>query len=124
MPRDQAFTNFVLELLGPMGPVTSRAMFSGAGLYYRGTIFALILRDELYLKVGDTNRADYEARGQEPFTYATKNGHHTIGSYWSCPPELLEDSDELCRWARKSVDAALASAKSKPKPTRRRCQRG
>ncbi len=114
MPRDEPFIAFVRDLLAQMGPVAARSMFGGAGLYHDGTMFALIVRGELFLKVGDANRTDYEARGQGPFTYATKGGHHTIGSYWSCPPELLDDPDALCRWARKAVDAALASAKRKP----------
>ena len=102
-----------------MGRVSARRMFGGVGLYHADTMFALIARGELFLKVGDLNRAEYEARGQAPFSYATTGGTHTIRSYWSCPPELLDDPDELCRWARRSVEAALASGKRKPKPRRR-----
>ncbi len=122
MARDEAFTAFVRELLSPMGPVSARSMFGGVGLYQAGAMFGLIARGELYFKVGDTNRPDYEARGQGPFTYDTKEGRHTIGSFWSCPPELLDDSDELCLWARKSVAAALATAERKPKGRKRRSQ--
>lgn len=120
MPRDDAFTAFLLEALSPTGPVSARRMFGGVGLYHGLTMFALIARGELFLKVGDINRADYEARGQAPFSYATKGGSHTITSYWSCPTELLDDPDELRRWARKSVEAALASSRRKPQPRKRR----
>ena len=107
MPRADAFIGFLLESLTPVGPVSARRMFGGVGLYHGATMFGLVARGELYLKVGDRNRAEYEARGQGPFTYATKRGSHTIGSYWSCPPELLDDPPMLQDWVRKAVAAAL-----------------
>lgn len=109
------FSEHLLELLQPIGPVSLRRMFSGAGVFYGATMFGLVIRDELFFKVGDSNRADYEHAGQAPFTYNTKNGVNTIGSLWSCPPELLDDPDEFRVWARKAVDAALAAARAKPK---------
>ena len=49
------FTAFLLELLGPLGPVSARRMFGGVGLFHGGNMFGLIARDELYLKVGEAN---------------------------------------------------------------------
>ena len=81
------FTAYLLDLLAPIGPVSARPMFGGVGLFHSGMMFGLIARDELFLKVGDTNRAAYEAAGEAPFSYETKHGTHTIGSYWRCPPD-------------------------------------
>ena len=39
------FLEFVTDQLAPLGHVTTRRMFSGAGVYCDGVIFALILRD-------------------------------------------------------------------------------
>lgn len=110
------FTAHLLELLRPLGPVTARRMFGGVGLFYGATMFGLVADDELFFKVGAANLADYERAGQEAFTYNTKNGAHTLGSYWSCPPELLDDPDEFRQWGRKAVDVALAAARAKPRP--------
>jgi DNA transformation protein len=113
-------TVYLLELLVPLGPVSARRMFGGVGLFLNGTMFGLIARDELYLKVGDTNRAAFEAAGEAPFSYATKDGTHTITSYWRCPPDLLDGSETFRDWARGAVEAAAAATRGKPKRGRGR----
>jgi DNA transformation protein len=114
------FTAYLLDLLAPIGPVSARPMFGGVGLFHSGTMFGLITRDELFLKVGDANRAAYEAAGEAPFSYETKHGTHTIGSYWRCPPDLLDDVETLQAWARQAVEAAVVAARAKPKTGRKR----
>ena len=63
-----AFKSFVLDQLEELGDVTPRSMFGGVGLYHRGVFFGIIARDTLYLKVGDSNRADYTRAGMKAFT--------------------------------------------------------
>jgi DNA transformation protein len=113
-------TAYVLELLSPLGPISARRMFGGVGLFYNGMMFGLIAREELFLKVGDTNRPAYEAAGEAPFSYETKHGTHTIGSYWRCPPDLLDDAETFQAWARLAVEVAVAAARGKPKAVRKR----
>ena len=113
-------TAYLLEILAPLGPVAARRMFGGVGLFYSGTMFGLISGEELFLKVGDANRPAYEAAGEAPFTYETKNGTNTIGSYWRCPPDLLDDADNFQIWARQAVEVALVAARGKPKVGRKR----
>ncbi len=110
---------YLLELLAPLGPVSARRMFGGVGLFHGEMMFGLLMRQEVFFKVGDANRPDYEAAGETPFSYDTKHGAHTITSYWRCPPELLDDPDGLRDWARKAVAVALAAAKAKPKRSRK-----
>ena len=55
------FLAYLLELLAPVGPVSARRMFGALGLFHRGVMFGLISREELFLKVGDENRAAFEA---------------------------------------------------------------
>jgi DNA transformation protein and related proteins len=113
-------TTFVLELLAPLGPISARRMFGGVGLFHNGMMFGLIARDELFLKVGDSNRPMYEAAGEAPFSYDTRHGSNTIGSYWRCPPELLDDPPTLQAWARQAIEAAVIAARAKPKALRKR----
>jgi hypothetical protein len=61
--------DFIRDLFAPFGPVTVRHMFSGAGIFADGLMFGLVVRDVIYLKVDDTNRADFEREGCAPFTY-------------------------------------------------------
>jgi DNA transformation protein len=114
------FTAYLLELLAPLGSVSARRMFGGVGLFHGGIMFGLIVRDELFLKVGNANRPDYEAAGERPFSYPTKHGSHTITSYWRCPPDLLDDTERLQARAHRAIDAAVVAARSKPKPSGKR----
>ena len=91
-------TAYLLDLLTPIGPVVARPMFGGVGLFRDGTMFGLIARGELFLKVGDANRSDYEAAGEAPFSYETKHGLNTIRSYWRCPPDILDDTETFQAW--------------------------
>lgn len=113
------FLAFLQEQLAPLGHVTSRRMFSGAGLYCDGVIFALILRDAVYFKVDDGNRAAYEAEGCAPFSYEAKGRTVEIGAYWRVPERLFDDPDEMVEWARAAMAAGhRAVAKKKPKASK------
>jgi DNA transformation protein and related proteins len=109
---------YLLELLTPLGPAAARRMFGGVGLFMNGTMFALIVREEVFFKVGDSNRPAFEAAGEGPFTYETKNGTHTLGSYWRCPPDLLDDGEIFRDWARGAIEASMAAIRDKAKPGR------
>lgn len=79
-------------------------MFGGVGLYHDDVFFGILARDTLYLKVDESNRADYEAAGMAPFKpYADRGG---TMRYYAVPLEVLESALELAAWARKAVAAA------------------
>ena len=119
MAASADFLEFLKEQLRGLGHITSRRMFSGAGLYCDGMIFALVLGDVLYFKVDDGNRARYEAEGLAPFTYEARGRTVRVGAYWHVPERLLDDGDELVEWARAAVSAGQrAAAKAKPKGRR------
>lgn len=116
-----AFVDFIKDQLRGLGHVTARRMFSGAGVYCDGVIFALILRDTLHFKVDDGNRAAYEAEGLEPFTYEAKGRTVRVGAYWRVPERLLDDPEEMVEWARAALEAGRrAASKKKPKAKARR----
>jgi len=98
------FRDFILEQLEPLGPVSARAMFGGAGLYLDGILFALIARDVLYLRTDEVNRGDFERVGSGPFTPSAAKPY-TL-PYHEAPAEALDDADDLCRWARGAWEAA------------------
>jgi DNA transformation protein len=59
MAVNPEYKAYVLDQLAPLGPVTARAMFGGAGIYLDGVMFALITRaDVLYFRTGDANRGN------------------------------------------------------------------
>lgn len=73
MPSDRSVCDDFTARLTPMGPVTGRNMFGGFGIFMDGLMFGLVAYDELYFKVDDGNRADYESAGSRPFTYEGKS---------------------------------------------------
>jgi DNA transformation protein and related proteins len=102
--------DFIRDLFAPFGPVTVRRMFSGAGIFADGLMFGLVVRDVIYLKADDTNRADFEREGCAPFTYTRgkKSGRPSAHAlpYWRLPERLYDDPDELAEWARRAFAAA------------------
>ena len=120
MEPTAGFAEFVLDLLAPVGGVSARRMFGGVGLFRNGVMFALIDDDTLYMKVDDHNRTGYQAAGMGPFTYRRegrascrgsrrkrKAGREVALSYYEAPPELFDDADLLCDWARSAHQAAV-----------------
>jgi DNA transformation protein and related proteins len=94
------------------GPVETTRMFGGWGLYHDGVFFGLVLRESLYLKVGEDNRADFDARNLEPFTFV-KRGETIVTSYRAAPEEVFEDAAEMAKWARGAYAAALQKKKKR-----------
>jgi DNA transformation protein len=82
-------------------------MFGGAGLYRDGTMFGLIADDVAYLKVDDSNRAEFVRAGSSAFQpFPDKK---TTMSYYEIPADVLEDRNELVRWAERSLAIARKS---------------
>ena len=113
MPISLTYKAFVQDLLAEFGPVDIRSMFSGAGVYADGVMFALLANDTLYLKADADFARDFEAEGKRPFTYRPKGGKPVAMSYWEVPERLLDDPSELAAWAHRA-HAIAAAAKTKP----------
>ncbi len=103
MAVSDSFINYVLDQLSLWGGVSVRRMFGGAGLYRDGRMFGLIADDVAYLKVDDSNRADFVKAGSFPFNPYPEKAKTTVMSYYTVPLEVLEDREELSRWARRSL---------------------
>jgi DNA transformation protein len=104
-----AFRDYVADLFAPLGEVKIKLMFGGAGVYFKDQMFALIADDRIYLKVNDETRPSFEAEGLKPFVFQMKSGELVAMSYFEVPPRLLDDPDELARWARRAYETAIAA---------------
>ena len=92
---------FVVDLFSDVGPITTRKMFGGLGIYTNGKIFALPMSDgDLKLKGMGTMPAAYEEAGWQAWTYTRKDGAQSSMPYWTMPDALLDDPDAACDWAR------------------------
>ena len=108
------------DLFRDFGAVDIRRMFGGAGVFVDGLMIALIARDVIYLKADSDTIPAFEAEGLPPFRYATKNGEHTLTSYWRMPERLYDEPEELARWARDAHAVALRAQGRAREPASRR----
>ncbi len=104
MPDSFVYT--CLDVLSVLGPVRSRRMFGGYGIYHGETMFGLIADDVLYLKVDDSCRAAFEDAGSTAFSYSRKDGRSVAMSYFEMPAEGLETLDAARRWGTLALEAA------------------
>ncbi len=119
MPVSADFRDFVLDQLSNM-QFDQRSMFGGVGLFQDGLMFAIIPRsDTLFFKTDEVTVGDYESLGARPFTFERNGVQRTMGGYYEVPAELLEDPDELVKWAERAV-AVASRAKVAGTPKRRK----
>jgi DNA transformation protein len=104
---------YIVDQLRDWAPVSARRFFSGWGICRGPVILGIIIRDTIYFRTDETNRADYEARGMAPFGYNRPDGKITVMAYHTVPPEILDDADDLGHWAEKAYMAALKVARVK-----------
>jgi DNA transformation protein len=109
VPVSDSFAAFVLEQLDPLGPITSKLMFGGVGLYAGDLFFALIAGDILYLKGDEATRGAREKAGARPFQpYPDRPKGKGKMQYYSVPAAILEDGDALLAWAKEAVAISRA----------------
>ncbi|MEQ1511086.1 MAG: TfoX/Sxy family protein [Lysobacteraceae bacterium] len=106
------------ELLEPLGTITVRRMFGGAGLYADGLIVGLEIEGTLYLKTDASSRDLFADAGGRPFVYDGKDKQVTVASYWTPPDEAMDSPEAMRPWARLALEAALRSAVGK-KPVKK-----
>lgn len=106
MPKKSEFAEHICDILSGFGVVTYRAMFGGFGIYLDGLIFAIIVDEKLYLKVGSDNVGLFKDINSNPFSYKNSKGRDVKMSYWEVPVEVLDDNEGLEILARSSIDIA------------------
>lgn len=116
--EDSALIAHLMDVLRPLGGVAPRRMFSGAGIFRDGLMFALVVREELYLKADASTIPDFEAEGCGAFVYGTRSGARALHSYWRAPELLFDDDEAMLEWCRRAADVAMRTA-SKAAPKKR-----
>lgn len=112
MTQADSFKDFVLDQLEPLDGLRCRAMFGGHGLYKADFFFGIIFKARLYFKTDARSRSAYLNRGMRAFR---PNPKQELQTYYEVPVEVLEDRDELARWAM----GAIRSASRKPPKEKR-----
>jgi DNA transformation protein len=111
MPVSDGYLTYVLDQLRPVVPgIRVKRMFGAVGLYATELFFGLVDDDILYLKVDDTTRPEYEARGMPPFRPFEM---HASMNYSQLPEEILEERETLQLWTGRALDVARAAKRSR-----------
>ncbi len=86
---------FATDLFSDLGQLTTRKMFGGMCLYHQGIVFALLSSEgRLYLKAKGDLARELADGGSAQF--------HNM-PYWSVPEQALDDADEACTLARRTL---------------------
>jgi len=110
--EQREYVAHIVDLLQFLGPVESKSMFGGFGMFLEGLMFGLVAGNELYLKVDTQNLQDYEDLGLQAFSFE-KNGRQIKMSYYQAPEEAMEDAELLSDWASSAYGAAMRAAAKK-----------
>lgn len=112
MSASAEYTEYVLELLASVGPLTTGRFFGGVGISRHSVQFAMIMGNSLYFAVDDNTRKKYEAAGMSCFSYLTKKGRIQVRKYFELPEEVLTDPAQLRQWANESIQVADKAKKA------------
>ena len=110
--RDE-YAEHLRDLLRPLGAIRLRRMFGGHGIYADGLFFAVILGEQLYVKVDAVSRPVFEAAGLEEWIYE-KHGRPVHMNYFRPPEDIFDDEDALVLWGRRALAAAQRARAPKP----------
>lgn len=108
MAVKEDYLNYILDQLSEFGKVEVKKMFGGIGLFHEGLMFGKIGGETFRLKVDDSNKPKYEAKGMKPFHSEKKKKGMP---YWEVPLEILKDRIQLKEWAKESYQIAINSKK-------------
>lgn len=104
------YADWLQDLLRPLGQIRLRRMFGGYGIYADELFFAVVLDEQLYIKVDAQTRPEFEAAGLEEWVYE-KDGKPVHMNYFRPPEDIHDDEDSLRHWGGLALDAALRAKK-------------
>jgi len=107
------FVSRLLIRLAPLGPVRSRAMFGGHGLYLDGDHIAIVDGARVYFRVDP--ESDVE-RGARTFTYMRQGKRVALRGYRTPPTAVIDDGDAFLSWGERA--ASVARQKRRKRGTR------
>ena len=96
MSRDVSFADYIVEdVLGHLGEITRKVLFSGYGIYMKGKIVGIIIDGVFYTKASKELMEKYKSEGDEPFQYERPDGKVVTMPYVSVSIDTLEDREKI-----------------------------
>jgi DNA transformation protein len=113
--QQEEFRDYCIELFASLGShagiagIAAKRMFGGTGFSIDGKTFAIIAMDQLWLKVDDESRSEFEAAACQMFTYDMAGKSRSM-SYYTAPVDAMESAALMAPWAEHAWGAALRAA--------------
>lgn len=98
--KKHEFREYVLDQLRLLSGVECKPMFGGFGLYCNSIFFGIIADGSVYFKTNPSTVKNYKDRGMEPFKPSARQ---TLKNYYEVPSEILEDEEQIAKWARNAT---------------------
>jgi DNA transformation protein len=105
------FITYLHDVFAGFGPIRTKRMFGGHGVYHRDLMFALVANDVLYLKADDESAIFFEQLGLRRFEY-NREGKTLSMAYYQAPEDIYDNPDLARTWAVLAYDAAVRSRKT------------
>jgi DNA transformation protein len=97
------FVSRLLIRLAPLGPVRSRAMFGGHGLYLDADHIAIVDGKHVYFRVDPESAVE---PGAKTFTYLRQGKRVALRGYRAPSAEVVDDGDQFLSWGERAVNVA------------------
>ena len=108
MAVNESYKQFIEDQLEGFPGLRSKNMFGGVGYFRDEFMFGAIMHGKFRLKADDVNKTDFLNKGMGPHQIP---GKKMTMPYYEVPAEILDDREELWRWAERSVEAAKRTKK-------------
>ena len=104
------FVDNLEEVFTSFGPIHTKRMFGGYGVYHDNLMFGLVADDVLYLKANEDSSNNFIELGLQQFEYE-KAGKIIKMSYYMAPEEIFDDQEKAHDWAVLAFESALRAKK-------------
>lgn len=104
MNLSHAYLDRIIARLSQVAEVSYRRIFNGAGIYYRGVQFAIVVNERLYFRADEHSRPLYQQKGMAAFQ--PRVAVNIESCFFQLPDEVLDQPAELKHWLRIAIEAA------------------
>lgn len=104
MNLSHAYLDRIIARLSQVAEVSYRRIFNGAGIYYRGVQFAIVVNERLYFRADEHSRPLYLQKGMAAFQ--PRVAVNIESCFFQLPDEVLDQPAELKHWLRIAIEAA------------------
>jgi DNA transformation protein len=98
--------DYLCDVLAPLGKIEKSRFFGLGGIKIEGQLIGFTDEEKVYFRTDAETKPSYIDEGGEPFSFY-KGKELIVTGYITIPDRLMDEPDELVRWAARAREAAL-----------------